>query len=185
LLDERNIEFVFTAEELSTVEFHKNKYPDPMSAVMPVLWMAQEKYGWLSDQAIKLVADTLNLSFAHVYGVATFYTQYFKKPVPAHLLEVCTCFSCGECGGYKVMSYLKEKLKTDEKGFSEDGSFWIREAECLGACDTAPVLQVTNGHYLHNLTEEKLDHLIEDIRNGKQPGYELVPLNDQRPELFN
>jgi len=179
LTDPENKEFSFTQDELATVRSHIAKYPDSRSAVMPVLWMAQEKFGWLSDQALSLVADTLNLSFAHVYGVASFYTMYFKKPMGKYLLEVCTCFSCGECGGKEMAEYLKNKLNTDEQGVSPDKLFWVREAECLGACDTAPVLQFNNGHYVHSLSPEKLDTLITSVKNGNLPEYEKIPLNSQ------
>jgi NADH-quinone oxidoreductase subunit E len=179
LIDSENKDFRFSAEELEEVRMHISKYPDPKSAVMPVLWMAQNKFGWLSDQAMQLVAETLNLSFAHVYGVASFYTMYFKKPMGKYLLEVCTCFSCGECNGREMFAYLKETLQTDENGVSSDALFWVREAECLGACDTAPVLQFNNGHYVHSLTPEKLDKLIKDVSDGKLPEYEQIALNSQ------
>lgn len=179
MTDTENTNFSFTEAELQEVKHHISKYPDPKSAVMPVLWMAQNKYGWLSDQAISLVADTLNLSFAHVYGVASFYTQYFKKPMGKYLLEVCTCFTCGECGGRDSVQYLKKKLNLNDQGVSPDGLFWVREAECLGACDTAPVMQFNNGHYVHSLTEEKMDRLVENVRAGKLPEYERIPLSPQ------
>jgi len=179
LLDNETQAFAFTPAELEVVQQHITKYPDPKSAVMPVLWMAQEKYGWLSDQAIQLVADTLSLSFAHVYGVASFYTMYFKKPMGKYLLEVCTCFTCGECGGKETLSYLREKINADADGISPDKLFWVREAECLGACDTAPVLQFNNGHYVHHLTPEKCDSLIANVQNGIMPTYERIPLTPQ------
>lgn len=168
--------YEFTADELAEVEKHKGKYPDPRSAVMPVLWMAQEKYGWLPQKAIKLVADTLGMSFAHVYGVATFYTMYLKESPGKHLLEICTCFTCGECGGDKLYSSVKKKYNLDEHGASSDGFFWVREAECLGACDTAPVLQLDNNHLLHNVDMEKFDRILSDLRSGVEIVYEQVPL---------
>lgn len=178
-IDQTVQEYSFTNEELAIVEKHKAKYPDVKSAVMPVLWMAQNKYQWLSSGAIQLVADTLGLSYAHVYGVATFYTMYYKKPVPKHVMDICTCFACGEIGGQEVYEHAKAYTKADPNGFSEDGLFYFRHAECLGACDTGPVAQVTNRHYLHNLTPERMEQHIEDLRAGKELTYQRIPLIDQ------
>lgn len=169
----------FNETEIQEIQKHVAKYPDRNSAIMPALWIAQEKFGWLSPDAIKLVADTLDVPYARVYGVATFYTMYFKSECPPNLIEVCTCFSCGECGGKALMAFLKDHLKTNEKGRSEDGKFWIREAECLGACDTAPVAQISNRRFVHNVTEEKLTKVVEKLRNGEELPFESVPLTNQ------
>lgn len=171
--------FQFTEEELIEIRGHQGKYPSIRSAVMPVLWMAQNKYGWLSKEAIQLVADTLDLSFAHVYGVASFYTMYFKQRVPKYVLDVCTCFACGELGGDEVLKFAKEYTGCDENGYSKDGLFFFRYAECLGACDTGPVAQVTNRHYVHNLTKDSMKDLIDNIRVGRAPSFVSVPLIDQ------
>ena len=172
-------EFSFDDVELNEVQKHLSKYPDPRSAVMPVLWMAQEKFGWLSEGAMKLVAETIKMPYAQVYGVASFYTMYFKRKVPKYLFDVCTCFSCGEVGGNEMLAHIKEYLNVDDNGFSDDGEFWVRPAECLGACDTGPMMQVANGSYVHNLTREKCVEVIEDIRRGEMPGFVSIPLTDQ------
>ena len=171
--------YKFTEEELIEIRGHQGKYPSVRAAVMPVLWMAQEKYGWLPKEAIQLVADTLDLSFAHVYGVASFYTMYFKQKVPKYVLDVCTCFACGELGGDEVLKFAKKYTGCDENGYSADGLFFFRYAECLGACDTGPVAQLTNRHYVHNLTEDKMRDLIDGIRAGRTPSFVSIPLIDQ------
>lgn len=171
--------YTFSAEELAEIERHIAKYPTKQSAVMPALWIAQEKWGWLPQGAIQLVADTLGLSFAHVYGVATFYTMYLKEYRAKYLVEICTCFTCGVCGGQEVYEHAKKYLQVDENGVSPDKMFYLREAECLGACDTAPVLQFNNRTIVHKLTNEKFEAMIQDIRNGKMPQYEQIPLYDQ------
>ena len=171
--------YSFTAAELAEIERHAAKYPERRSAVMPALWIAQEKFGWLSPGACQLVADTLGMSYAHVYGVATFYTMYLKEKHGSHLIEVCTCFTCGECGGDQLIDYAKKKTNADENGRSADGKFWFREAECLGACDTAPVVQIDNDHYRHSVTPEKMDQLLAELAAGRTLDYELVPLSAQ------
>jgi NADH-quinone oxidoreductase subunit E len=166
-----NTVYEFSPAEIAEIQKHVAKYPLQRSAVMPALWMAQTKYGWLSKGAIELVANTLGLPFAHVFGVASFYTMYFKQAMPKHVFDICTCFTCGETGGEEVYQHCKKYLKCDAKGYSADGQFFVRHAECLGACDTAPVAQVTNGHYVHNLNKEKIERLVEDMRSGKMPEY--------------
>jgi NADH-quinone oxidoreductase subunit E len=173
------IEYLFSEAELAQVKMHLAKYPDPKSAVMPTLWIAQSRFGWLSKGAIQLVADTLNLSFAHVYGVASFYTMYYKKHVPKYVFDVCTCFACGELGGDETLKAAMEHTKCDKDGYSADGLFFFRHAECLGACDTGPVCQITNGHYVHNLDKDKIIQVIEDLRAGKQASFVSIPLSDQ------
>lgn len=172
-------DYIFSKEEIKEIQGHVAKYPDRKSAVMPALWIAQEKFGWLSLDAIKLVAETIDIPYAHVYGVASFYTMYFKKPVPKHLIEVCTCFSCHEIGGPEMLDYVKKKIKADEQGRGKSGKIWARAAECLGACDTAPMCQVSNKHYRHNLTKEKVDQLVSQLENDEELSYEKIPLNDQ------
>ncbi len=171
--------FTFSEQELQEIHRHVAKYPEKRSAVMPALWIAQEKFGWLSEGAVRLVAETLDLPFAHVYGVASFYTMYFKQAVPKHLIEVCTCFTCSVNGGPETLAYVKKQLQADERGVSADGKIWTRAAECLGACDTAPMCQLSNRRYAHNLTPEKVDALIEKLRNDEEIPFESVPLSDQ------
>lgn len=173
------MEYTFSQEEIAEIKRHIAKYPDRKSAVMPALWIAQEKFGWLSNEAMKLVADTIDMPYSQVYGVASFYTMYFKKPVPKHLIEICTCFSCSVMDGNEMLAYTKEKLNVDENGHAADGDIWVRAAECLGACDTAPMCQVSNRRYRHKLTKEKIDTMIDEIRSGKELDYEQIPLYKQ------
>lgn len=174
---EHTTEFVFSPAEIAEIQRHIAKYPDKRSAVMPALWIAQEKFGWLSDDAIRLVADTIGMPFAHVYGVASFYTMYFKQLVPKHLIEICTCFTCSVVEGEDMLAYLKSYIKSDEKGFSEAGDIWVRAAECLGACDTAPVAQISNRRYCHRLTKEKIHDIVAKLRAGEEIPFESVPLS--------
>lgn len=169
-------ELSFTEEELQEIEMIKARFPESKPATLPVLWLAQKKFGHVKPEIQKLVADTLGLPEAHVYGVATFYTQYYKKEMGRYVLDVCTCLSCQLCGGYDILHYLEEKLGIEAGGTSDDGMFSLQEVECLGACGYAPMLQVTNGVYLNNLTEEKIDRLIEDLKAGTEPGFESMKM---------
>lgn len=176
-------ELVFTDEELEQIEQYKAKYPEVQPAVMPVLWLAQEKFGYLPPEVIELVANTLELPYSRVYGVATFYTQYFKEKVGTYVLDMCTCFSCQVVGGYDMLHHVCEKLGIEEGETTEDGVFTVRQAECLGACGSGPMLQVTNGPYVYNLTAEKLDALIEQLREGEMPEFVSITLPQDEDEM--
>lgn len=155
---------LFSQEELKQVEYHISKYPKKMSAVMPVLWMIQEKYGWISIDSMKYIGELLELTYEHVLGVATFYTMYFKKPVGKYHLQICTNVSCMLCGGDKLFKYVSDKLGIKNKEVTSDGIFSIEEVECLGSCGTAPMLQVNNKEYYENLTLPQVDELLERFR---------------------
>ncbi len=176
-------ELVFTAEEKELIDRFKAQYPTPEGAVMKTLWLAQEKFGFLPPEVLRLTADTLGIPYAVTYGVATFYTQYYKQKMGTYVLDVCTSFSCQMCGGYDVLHLLEEKLGIHEGETTADGLFSIRQAECLGACGSAPMLQVTNGPYVHNLTEEKIDDLIASLRDGKMPPFVSVTLPQDEDEM--
>lgn len=176
-------ELVFTEEEKARLAEYVRRYPTADGAVMRALWLAQEKFGFLPPEVIRLVADELGIPYANAYGVATFYTQYFKQKKGRYVLDVCTCFSCQVCGGYDMLHYLEEKLGIHKGETTEDGLFTIQEAECLGACGSAPMLQVTNGPYVHNLTREKLDALVDALREGQMPAFTSVTLPQDEDEM--
>lgn len=166
--------YEFTKEDLEEIEKIKAKYPEVMPATLPVLWVAQRRFGHVEPEVQRLVASTLDLPEAHVHGVATFYTQYYKEKKGKHVLDVCTCLSCQLCGGYDILEHLENKLGIKAGETTEDGMFTIEEVECLGACGYAPMLQVTNDQYVNNLTAEKVDKLIETLKEGKSPEYDQI-----------
>lgn len=176
-------DLVWTDNEAAKIEGYRAQYPTPDGAVMKTLWLAQLKYGWLPPEVMRLVADTLGIPYAKVYGVATFYTMYFKEKRGAFVFDVCTCFSCQVCGGYDILNHLKETLGVPTGGTTEDGLFTVQEAECLGACGSAPMLQVTNGPYVHNLTTEKVDALVAALREGTELPFESVTLPQDETDL--
>lgn len=176
-------ELVFTDAERERIERYRAQYPTAEAAIMRALWVAQEKFGFLPPEVIRLVADTVGVSFARAYGVSTFYTQYYKEEHGRFVLDVCTCFSCQVCGGYDALHYLEEKLGIHAGETTEDGLFTLQEVECLGACGSAPMLQVTNGPYVHNLTPEKMDRLLETLRDGRMPAFTSVTLPQDEDDL--
>ncbi len=176
-------DLVWTDDEQKQIATFRSEYPTNDGAVMKVLWMAQNKFSWLPPDVIQFVANTIEVPYAKVYGVATFYTQYFKEKKGKFVLDICTCFGCQVCGGYDILHYLEEKLGIEKGQTTDDGLFTIQEAECLGACGSAPMLQVTNGPYVHNLTKEKVDGLIVDLKADKMPGFQSVTLPQDETDL--
>jgi NADH-quinone oxidoreductase E subunit len=156
---------MFNQEELKEIENLKSRYETSQSALLPVLWMVQEKEGWISNDSIAKVAKVLDISYEHILGVVTFYTMFNKKKTGKIHLQICTNVSCTLRGGYELFKYISEKLGINNKETTEDGMFTIEEVECLGSCATAPMLQVNNKDYYENMSIEKADELIEHFKN--------------------
>ncbi len=176
-------ELVWTDDERAALEGFRTEYPTADGAVMKALWLAQEKFGWLAPEVMRLVADSLEMPYAKVYGVATFYTQYFKEKKGTFVLDVCTCFTCQVCGGYDILHYLEEQLGIEAGQTTPDGMFTLQEAECLGACGSAPMLQVSNGPYVHNLTPARCEGLLAGLRSGAATPFESVTLPQDEADL--
>jgi len=159
------MEIKFTDQSLKKLEEARTHYPTADAALMPALWIAQEQFGWISTDVMKYVGELLGIPFEHVLGVAEFYTMYNKKPVGKYHLQVCTNVSCMLCGGYDVVDYISNKLDIKPGETTNDGKFTLIEAECLGSCGTAPMMQVNN-YYEENLTKDKIDSLLEKLSNS-------------------
>ncbi len=156
--------FKFSKEELKQIEKIKQRYLDKHSLLLPVLWMVQEKEGWISEEAMDYVGELLEIPYSTVLGVASFYTMFNKKPKGKYHLQVCTNVSCMLRGAYEIFQYLSKKLGIKNNEITADGLFSIEEVECLGSCATSPVIQVNNKEYYENLTKEKVDEIIEKFR---------------------
>ena len=153
----------FTEESKARVDKITSRYPNNMAACLPLLYVAQEQFGYLSKEAMDLVADTLELAYSHVYGVATFYTMYNKKEVGRFHVQACTNVSCMLCGAYDVMTSLEKKLGIKRGQTTKDGLFTLTEVECLAFCGTAPAVQVNDE--IHELVSpDKVDALIDKLR---------------------
>lgn len=141
-------------------------YPDKRSVLIPALFIAQEQFGYISDEAVRSVAQFLELSWNEVWAVASFYSMFFKRPVGRHVITVCMNISCMICGAKKIAEHLKAKLGINFGQTTSDGKFTLLEVECLASCGTAPVLQV-NLRYHENLTPEKVDSILEELEEWK------------------
>jgi NADH-quinone oxidoreductase subunit E len=140
-----------------------SRYPDKRSAVMPLLHVAQEAYGWISAEAIRDVADLCELDPTQVKSIAGFYTMFRESPKGKYWLQVCTDLPCALRGAEAFYTELLEYLGIEDGGTTLDGLFTTEHVTCLAACDRAPVLQ-SNFHFLENLDIEKAKALIEEWR---------------------
>ena len=154
---------MLSPENLKTLDRLRTRYPQSKPLVLPVLWMVQRQAGWISPEAMRYVAGLLDLPVSHIYGVVTFYTMFNTKPVGRHHLQVCTNVSCMLRGGDRLLDYACRSLGVEKGETTEDGRFTITEVECLGSCGSAPAVQV-NDDYHENLTVEKFDALLNDLR---------------------
>jgi NADH-quinone oxidoreductase E subunit len=152
-------------------------YPQSRSAIMPLLYIAQDELGYLSQEAVSWVADKLSLPPVQVWEVATFYTMYYKKPVGKYHFQVCRTLPCALRGAKMVSEYLQKKFGLNPGQVSSDGLWSFEEVECLGSCGTAPMCQI-NDTFFENLTEAKLDGLIERIEK-ERPDLRFSTVRDE------
>ncbi|MBI1806026.1 MAG: NADH-quinone oxidoreductase subunit NuoE [Ignavibacteria bacterium] len=150
-------------DNLEKFEQLKTQFPSMKSLTLPVLWMIQEQHGWISEDAMKYVADLLGLPLRHVYGVVTFYTMFNRKPVGKYHMQVCTNISCQLVGAEKISDHVCRRLNIKLGETTPDKKFTVIEVECLGSCGTAPMMQI-NDDYLEHLTIQKVDALIEELK---------------------
>ena len=163
--------FAFTPANEAWAKGQISKYPEgrQASAIIPLLWRAQEQEGWLSRPAIEHVADMLGLAYIRALEVATFYFMFQLQPVGsvAHV-QICGTTSCMICGAEELVAVAKELIAPSPHTLSADGKFSWEEVECLGACANAPMAQIGKDYY-EDLTAEKLRELIGRFRKGEVP----------------
>jgi NADH-quinone oxidoreductase E subunit len=140
-------------------------YPRPRSALIPILHIAQEQDGWLTEDAMEHVAELLGLTSAEVYGTASFYDMLFTEPVGRHLVSICTNIACLLNGGYELLEHAEETLGVKPGGTTPDGEFTLEEVECIADCGRAPCLAV-NWRFFGNVTNDDFDTLLGDLRSG-------------------
>jgi len=141
------------------------RYPTKQAALLPVLHLAERDFGWISPDVMELVARRLEISPAHVYGVATFYTMYEKEPRAKYHVEVCQTLPCAIMGCGRLIEYLEKKLgiKTGEK--TKDERFKLTKVECLASCGTGPAMRI-NETYYENLTDAEIDRILEELNKA-------------------
>ena len=171
LHEEQPRSFSFTSENKVWAEAQIKKYPvgREASAIIPLLWRAQEQEGWLTRPAIEYVADLLGMAYMRALEVATFYFMFHLQPVGkvAHV-QVCGTLSCMLCGAEDLITVCKEKISPNPHQLSADGNFSWEEVECLGACSNAPMAQIGKD-YFEDLSEETLRQIIDNLCTEEPP----------------
>ena len=141
------------------------RYPRKKSALIPLLHLSQEQNGYVTDEAMRHLAELLNLTPAEVLGTATFYEMFKFEPVGTYVINVCQTMSCALLGAGKLMHHAEEALGIKAGSTTDDGLFTLEPAECQAACTGAPTLQV-NYRHRYNVTTDAFDALIDDLRSG-------------------
>jgi NADH-quinone oxidoreductase E subunit len=153
----------FSAQAKQQIDRLLSRYPNKQAALLPVLHLAQDEFGYLPDEALDLVARTLELPAAHVFGVVTFYTMFHRQRTGGNHLMVCTNVSCMLRGGYEILEHCEKKLGIKSGQTTTDGAFSIIEEECLAACANAPMM-ICGTDYFLDLTPAKVDVILDDLR---------------------
>ena len=141
------------------------RYPSDQreSAIMPALWLAQERFGFISQDAVDLVARSLDVDSSEVAGVATFYTMYHLEPVGRHVIQVCCTLSCSLMGAEALVKRFEQKLGIHAGETTKDGRFTLKKVECLAACGYAPMFQINEQPFHENLTEASVDKILDAL----------------------
>ncbi|MEL6451073.1 MAG: NADH-quinone oxidoreductase subunit E [Pseudomonadota bacterium] len=163
--------FAFTPANQAWAEAQITKYPEgrQASAIIPLLWRAQEQEGWLTRPAIEAVADMLDLAYIRALEVASFYFMFQLQPVGsvAHI-QVCGTTSCMICGAEDLVAVCKDKIASKPHQLSADGKFSWEEVECLGSCANAPMAQIGKDYY-EDLTAARMGEIIDELAAGQVP----------------
>lgn len=166
---------VWTDAEKAEIDDIASRYPNSRAALLPVLWKAQRKFGWLSNDVIRLVGQTLSLPPSDVLATASFYTMFKKTPTGRYLIQVCHTLSCQLGGSEHVVTHLKKTLGITEGDTTPDGLFTLMRVECLASCGSAPMMQINDDFY-ERLTTDKIDAILNGLKSGN-------PLPMPRPEV--
>ena len=161
----------FSEEAQQKIDALCARYPSKQPVVMAALHLAQKEFGALSEEAMRLVASTLDLPYAHVFGVATFYTMYRQKRAGTNVIRVCTNISCMLRGGFEVLAAFEKRLGIKAGESTEE--FHLVEEECIAACCNAPAVVVGTKYFL-DVTPEQVDDVISFLQERPHPESEVV-----------
>ncbi len=153
----------FAAKELEEVRRLQSLYPDKRGALLPVLHLAQDTFGYVSLEVEEYVAGLFGLTPAHVHEVVTFYTMFFQQPKGRHVVAVCHNLSCHLLGAKTIIDHLTERLGIEVGETTADGRVTLLSVECLCACEQAPMMQVDD-RYEGNLTAGRVDEILRLLR---------------------
>ena len=164
-----NARNLLSAGALAKIEREAAKYPAAhrSSAVMAALAIAQDEHGWVSKEVVEAVAEVLGMPPIAAWEVATFYAMYNTAPVGRHKITVCTNLPCALSGGNAAAKHLQDRLGIGFNETTPDGRFTLKEGECMGACGDAPVLLVDNKRMCSFMSDEKLNALLDELKQDE------------------
>ena len=157
----------FTPDNQATATEIIGRYPVAKSALIPLLHLAQEQDGYVTDDAMSHIAELVGITPAEVLGTCSFYEMFKREPVGQYLVNVCTNISCMLLGGEELLHHVEDRLGIKAGSTTPDGTFTIEDVECIAACTEAPCLQV-NYRYFYKVTADDADALIDDLRHGRR-----------------
>ena len=153
----------FSQESQAIIQRLLERYPTRRAVMLPALHVAMREFPYIDDEVCHAIADLLQVPMVDVKGVATFYSLFPTEPHGKYSLEVCINLSCSLKGARRCLRYLEKKLGIKTGETTPDGRFTLRGIECLAACDKAPMLHINNEVMHINLTEEKLDQVLQEL----------------------
>ena len=159
--DIRPVEFSAAARQ--DIEAIFARYPDRQSATLPVLYVAQREFGYISPAVEELAAEVLKRPVTEIHGIVTFYTLFRTRPIGKYHIQLCRNISCWLNNAPGLLEHLKHRLGIEVGRTTPDGKFSLSQVECLGHCEFAPALQI-NDEIIGNLTREKIDRLIDEAK---------------------
>lgn len=156
----------FSDANVAIAEEIISRYPRPKSALIPLLHLAQEQDGWVTDDAMRHIAELTGTTPAEVKGTGSFYEMFKFHPVGKYMVNVCTNLSCQLLGGEELLEHAESTLGVKAGGTTADGMFTLEDVECIAACTEAPCLQV-NYRFRLRVTDDDFDKMIDDLRHGR------------------
>lgn len=157
----------FTQTEKKQIAHLKTQYPDLRSLTLPLMWMLQKREGYVSNEAVALIAKELNLPKIWVEEVRSWYSMFSENKEGKYVLEVCNNISCAILGNQEIIDHISKTLGIKVGETTADGMFTLKTAECLGSCGTGPMMQVDDNYY-ELLTEKKVDEILENFKKGQE-----------------
>lgn len=142
------------------------RFPRPKSAMIPLLHLAQEQDGHVSNEAMVHIGELIGVTPADVYGTASFYEMFKFEPIGKYCINICTNISCHLVGSWNLLHHAEDRLGVKAGGTTADGMFTLEDVECIAACTEAPAIQV-NYRYRYQVTPANFDQLIDDLRSGR------------------
>lgn len=156
-------------DTIEAIKALTKRFPKPDGALLTALRIAEREVGFINPHVCEQVAEAIGMPPAKVWGVVSFYSTFRRDTDGKYIIYVCSTLPCALRGSEKVFDYLSNKLGIKNGETTPDGKFTLRKAECLGSCGTAPCAQVNQGEYYENLTQQKVDEIVDDLRNDQCP----------------